>query len=68
MSQSVNHTGAGAGGDIVALGQSREALFNFLLVGERGGNVLQSGNVAPQPTNVAGLGGERFALPANDFP
>ena len=57
-----------AGSDIVALGQSREGLFNFLLVRERGGNVLQSGNVAPQLMNIPGLGGERFVLPANDFP
>jgi len=49
-----------AGGDIMALGQSREELFNFLLVAERRGSVLQSGHVAPQPMDVAGLGGERL--------
>ncbi|HNU52885.1 MAG TPA: hypothetical protein PKJ98_18485 [Verrucomicrobiota bacterium] len=58
----------GAGGDIMALRQGDQGPFDVLLAGESAGHVSEGGDVAPQAMNVAGLGGERFVLPANDFP
>ena len=57
-----------AGGDRLALIQSRERRFHVLLAGHRGSHLPESRDLAPQPMDVAGFGGERFVLPAKDFP